>query len=154
VFQRSIFLIALFACACLRLDTLTPELLHQAQTKWNAHEPVAYHIVIQMSGDRVETGKFEVMVRAGQVVSIRRNGLIITPGSGQDYSMNGLFRMLTQELGLAEKPSLLGAPGGYSAYLQARFDPESGRLVRYRRSVGGASNSIDVRVLEYGADAG
>jgi hypothetical protein len=88
------------------------------------------------------------------VVSIRRNGLIITPGSGADYSMDGLFRMLTQELGLAEKPALLGAPGGYSAYLQARFDPDNGRLIRYRRSVGGASNSIDVRVLEYREDAG
>ena len=80
---------------------------------------MAYHLVIEMSGDRVETGKFEVMVRDGEVVSLRRNGLIITPGSGQDYSMDGLFRMLMQELGLSEKPSLLGAPGGYSAYLQA-----------------------------------
>jgi len=111
---------------------------------------VEYHLVIEMSGDRVETGRFEVMVRDGQVVSIRRNGLIITPGSGQDYSMDGLFRMLMQELGLSEKPSLLGAPEGYSAYLQARFDPENGRLIRYRRSVGGTSNSIDIRVLEFG----
>jgi hypothetical protein len=149
-----IFLIVLFACGCSRLDTLTPELLNQSQEKWKAHQPVAYQLVIQMSGDRVETGKFEVMVRAGEVVSIRRNGLIITPGSGQDYSMDGLFRMLTQELGLAEKPGLLGAPGGYSAYLQARFDPDNGRLIRYRRSVGGTSNSIDVRVLEYREDAG
>lgn len=152
--RRFIFLIALFACACSRLDTLTPELLNQSQEKWKAHEPVAYHLVIQMSGDRVEPGKFEVMVRAGQVVSIRRNGLIITPGSGQDYSMDGLFRMLTQELGLSEKPALLGAPGGYSAYLQARFDPDNGRLIRYQRSVGGTSNSIDVRVLEYREDPG
>jgi hypothetical protein len=129
---------------------LTPELLDQSQQKWKAHQPVAYHLVVEMSGDRVETGKFEVMVRDGEVVSLRRNGLIITPGSGQDYSMDGLFRMLMQELGLSEKPNLLGAPGGYSAYLQARFDPETGRLIRYRRSVGGTSNSIDVKVLEYG----
>jgi len=141
-------------CACSRLDTLTPELLDQSQQKWKAHEPVAYRLVIQMSGDRVETGKFDVMVRDGQVVSIRRNGLIVTPASGQDYTMDGLFRILTQELGLAEKPSLLGAPEGYSAYLQARFDPETGRLVRYRRSVGGTSNSIDIQVLEYEPNAG
>jgi hypothetical protein len=154
VCRKSIFLIALFACACTRLDTLTPELLNQSQEKWKAHQPVAYHLVIEMSGDRVQTGKFEVMVRAGQVVSLRRNGLIITPGSGQDYSMDGLLRMLMQELGLAEKPALLGAPGGYSAYLQARFDPDNGRLILYRRSVGGTSNSIDVRVTEYEPNAG
>jgi hypothetical protein len=129
---------------------LTPELLEQSQQKWKAHQPVGYRLVIEMSGDRVETGTFEVMVRDGQVVSLRRNGLIITPASGQDYSMDGLFRMLMQELGLAEKPSLLGAPGGYSAYLQVQFDPESGRIVRYRRSVGGTSNSIDIKVLDFG----
>ena len=111
---------------------------------------MAYHLVVEMSGDRVETGKFEVMVRDGEVVSLRRNGLIITPGSGQDYSMDGLFRMLMQEIGLSEKPALLGAPVGYAAYLQVRFDPENGRLIRYRRSVGGTSNGIDVKVLEYG----
>jgi hypothetical protein len=133
---------------------LTPELLEQSQQQWKAHQPVGYRLVIEMSGDRVETGTFEVMVRDGQVVSLRRNGLIITPASGQDYSMDGLFRMLMQELGLAEKPSLLGAPGGYSAYLQVQFDPETGRLVRYRRSVGGTSNSIDIEVLEYEENAG
>jgi hypothetical protein len=133
---------------------LTPELLEQSQQKWKTHQPVGYRLVIEMSGDRVETGTFEVMVRDGQVVSLRRNGLIITPASGQDYSMDGLFRMLMQELGLAEKPSLLGAPGGYSAYLQVQFDPETGRLVRYRRSVGGTSNSIDIEILEYEENAG
>ncbi len=152
--HKWILFIIVLLCACSRLDTLTPELLDQSQQKWKAHQPVAYHLVIQMSGDRVETGKFDVMVRDGQVVSIRRNGLIVTPASGQDYTMDGLFRILTQELGLAEKPSLLGAPEGYSAYLQARFDPETGRLVRYRRSVGGTSNSIDIQVLEYEPNAG
>jgi len=147
-------MIALLVCGCSRLDTLTPELLDQSQQKWKTHQPVAYHLVIEMSGDRVETGKFEVMVRDRQVVSLRRNGLIIRPASGQDYSMDGLFGMLMQELGLSEKPSLLGAPEGYSAYLQARFDAETGRLIRYRRSVGGTSNSIDVKVLEYGENGG
>src|SRR5438552_8820254 len=127
-------MIALLVCGCSRLDTMTPELLDQSQQKWKAHQPVTYHLVIEMSGDRVETGRFEVMVRDGQVVSLRRNGLIITPGSGQDYSMDGLFRMLMQELGLSANPSLLGAPDGYSAYLQVQFEPDTGRLIRYRRS--------------------
>ena len=102
-----------------------------------------------MTGDRVETGRFEVEVHGGQVASLRRNGLIISPNAGQDYSMEGLFRMLQQELGLAEKPTMLGAPDGYSVYTTAQFDDASGRLVQYRRIVGGASNSIEVRVLEY-----
>jgi hypothetical protein len=75
---------------------LTPQLLDQSQQKWKTHQPVAYRLVIEMSGDRIETGKFDVMVRDARVISLRRNGLIISPASGQDYSMDGLFRMLMQ----------------------------------------------------------
>ena len=99
-----------------------------------------------MQGDRVETGRFEVTVQNGQVVSLRRNGQVVLPGRGQDYSMDGLFRMLDQELELARKPELLGAPEGYRAYPMARFDPENGHIVHYRRTVGGAKNSIDITV--------
>jgi hypothetical protein len=135
--------------ACSRLDTLTPALLAQQQEKWKSHQPGFYRIVIEMSGDRVEAGTFEVVVRSGEVVSLRRNGSVIMPGRGQDYSMEGLFRMLQQELGLAEKPGTLGAPGGYSVYTLARFDEETGRLIHYRRTVGGASNSIEIKVTEF-----
>ena len=102
-----------------------------------------------MSGDRVETGRFEVEVRSGEVVSLRRNGLIIRPNAGQDYTMEGLFHMLIQELGLAEKPAMLGAPQGYAIYVTAKFDDTNGRLMRYRRIVGGTSNSIEVNVVDY-----
>jgi Family of unknown function (DUF6174) len=134
---------------CSRLQPLTVDALTQAETNWKAHRPESYRLVIEMSGDRVETGRFEVTVRSGQIVSLRRNGLIIRPNAGQDYSMEGLFHMLEQELGLAERPETLGAPEGYSVYLNARFDEVTGRLIRYRRIVGGASNSIDIKVLEF-----
>jgi hypothetical protein len=57
-------------------------------------------------------------------------------------------------MGLAKTPSLLGAPGGYSAYLMADFDEQTGRLVAYRRTVGGTSNTIDIKVLEFDAGNG
>ena len=135
--------------ACSRLPTLTPEILSQAEQKWNAHKPDSYRLVIEMSGDRVETGRFEVEVRSGQIISLRRNGLVIRPTPGQEYSMEGLFHMLAQELGLAEKPATLGAAPGYTVYTTAKFDDTTGRLIRYRRIVGGTSNSIEVTVVEY-----
>jgi hypothetical protein len=135
--------------ACSRLPTLTTEILGQAEQKWKTHQPTSYRLVIEMSGDRVETGQLEVEVRSGQMVSLRRNGLIIRPNSGQDYTMEGLFRMLEQELGLAEKPAMVGAPPGYAVYTTAKFDDTTGRLIRYRRIVGGTSNSIEVNVAEY-----
>ena len=82
-------------------------------------------------------------------MDLKRNGLAIGPTAGQDYSMDGLFHMLEQELGLAEHPASLGAPEGYSVYLNARFDEMTGRLIRYRRVVGGTSNSIEVNVVEF-----
>jgi Family of unknown function (DUF6174) len=146
------FFLAVPLCAilaCSRLPTLTPEILSQAEQKWKAHRPGAYRIVVEMSGDRVETGRFEVEVRSGQVVSLRRNGLIIRPNPGQDYTMEGLFHMLEQELGLAEQPATVGAPPGYAVYTTAKFEDATGRLIRYRRIVGGTSNSIEVNIAEY-----
>ncbi len=113
------------------------------------HKPGAYRLVVEMSGDRVEKGRFEVEVRGSDTVSLRRNGLVIQPNAGQDYTMEGLFHILTQELGLAERPAMLGAPPGYAVYLTAKFDEKTGRLIRYRRIVGGTSNSIEVNVEEY-----
>ena len=134
---------------CSRLQPLTVDTLTQAEATWKAHRPESYRLVIEMSGDRVETGRFEVTVRSAQVVNLKRNRLEIRPNAGQDYSMDGLFHMLEQELGLAERPAALGAPEGYSVYLNARFDDLTGRLIRYRRIVGGTSNSIDIRILQF-----
>ena len=141
--------IVLFCLACSRLQPLTSDRLMDAEAKWKAHKPDAYHMVIEISGDRIETGRFDVKVLRGQITSLRRNNLVIRSNAGQDYSMDGLFHMLEQELGLAEHPSTLGAPEGYSVYLNARFDDMSGRLIRYRRTVGGTSNSIEVSVVEF-----
>ena len=74
-----------------------------------------------MSGDRVEKGRFEVQVSSGKVTDIRRNGVTILGNPGQDYSMEGLFHMLEQELGLAEKPAMLGTPEGYSVYHECQI---------------------------------
>jgi Family of unknown function (DUF6174) len=137
----------LFSCS--RLPSLTVDTLTKAEATWKTSRPENYRLSVEMSGDRVETGRFEVTVRGSQIISLRRNGMEIRPNAGQDYSMDGLFHMLEQELGLAERPETLGAPEGYSVYVTARFDEMTGRLIRYRRIVGGAANSIDVHVLDF-----
>lgn len=148
--SRFFLLAAVFLfIACSRLEPLTPEVLAQFEAKWKSSRPDSYRLAIEMSGDRVEKGRFDVLVRSGHVATLRRNDQVITPGPGQDYSMEGLFQVLRQELGLAEKPATLGAPAGYSVYTTAEFDQATGRLIHYRRSVGGTANSIDIKVLEY-----
>ena len=140
---------AIMSSGCSRMPALTPESLEAALRKWRSTRPGYYRLAVEMRGDRVEAERFEVVVAGEEVVSLRRNGQVVLPGRGQAYSMDGLFRMLAQELELARKPELLGAPAGYSAYLTARFDPATGRLVRYRRTVGGTKNTIDIDILDF-----
>jgi hypothetical protein len=135
--------------ACSRMSALTPEALRSAEERWAASKVDAYKLVIEMEGDRVEKEQFEVVVRDGAVVSLKRNGQDVPKVADQDYSMNGLYKMLHQEMSLAEKPAILGAPEGYTAYLMARFDEGTGRLEQYRRTVGGTSNTINITVRSF-----
>jgi hypothetical protein len=63
--------------------------------------------------------------------------------------MDGLFKTLHEELDLAENPVRLGADKGYAVYPAAKFDGSTGRLIEYRRSVGGISNSIHIQVTSF-----
>lgn len=109
---------------------------------------------IEMNGDRLETSHYEVTVRSKEVVKLLRNGQVVSPGGGRtadsaDYSMDGLFHILDEEIGLAENPQVLGAPPGYASYPMATFDPSTGRLLRFQRSVGGAKNRIEIDVKDF-----
>jgi hypothetical protein len=128
-------------------------MLNEAEMKWNASKPPSYRLVVTMEGDRVERGEFEVQVLEGRVTSLKRNGEVIKPTEAQDYSMDGMFKIIRDEMDLAKNPSTLGAPEGYSAYLMAQFDSRTGRLEHYRRSVGGVSNSIDIRIIRFEPEA-
>ena len=134
--------------SCSGLSTLTLPALDEAQAKWNAGKPASYRLVVSMEGDRVERGEFDVEVQNGIVTSLKRNGEVVTPTEAQDYSMEGLFKIIREEMDLAKNPALFGAPAGYSAYLMARFSTTGG-LQHYRRAVGGISNSIDIQVLSF-----
>ncbi len=148
-FHLSLATVLFVSAGCSRLEVLTDESLRDAEARWNANAPGLYRVAIEMKGGRVETGVFEALVRAEQVVSLRRNGQVILPEGADDYSVRGLFRMLEQELALAEQPALLGAPSGYEAHLLARFNPDNGRLERYRRAVTGVDNNIEITILEF-----
>ena len=131
------------------LSTLTPAMLEEAEAKWKTFKPSDYRLVVAMKGDRVELGEFDVTVEGGAVTALKRNGTAVSLSAGQDYSMEGLFRIIHLEMDLAKNPVLLGAQPGYSVYLMGRFDSRTGGLLHYRRAVGGISNSIDIEVLSF-----
>jgi hypothetical protein len=140
--------------SCSGLSTLTLAMLDEAEAKWKAAKPSSYRLVVVMEGDRVEHGEYDVRVEAGVVTEIKFNGQAVNLKPGQDYSMEGLFKIIREEIDLAKNPVLLGAQPGYSVYQMARFDSRTGGLVHYRRSVGGISNSIDIQVLKFEGSSG
>jgi hypothetical protein len=129
-------------------------MLEEAEAKWKAVKPPNYRLVVAMTGDRVERGEFDVTVEGGAVTALKRNGTAVSLSAGQDYSMEGLFRIIHLEVDLAKNPVLLGAQPGYSVYLMGRFDSRTGGLLHYRRAVGGISNSIDIEVLSFETTTG
>jgi len=136
--------------SCSGLSPLTPQMIDQAEKQWNASKPASYRLVVTMSGDRLEKSEYEVRVENGTVTRLTRNGQAVNSFQGQDYSMDGLFSIIREEMDLSSTPGKLGAPEGYTAYLMADFDNATGRLLKYRRSVGGgANNSIDIVVQSF-----
>ncbi len=151
---RKFLALCLIFPGCSGLDTLTGPVLDDAERRWAAHRPGSYRMVLEIGGQRVESGRYEVFVFQGAVRRMTFDGIEVAPDRSDDYSIHGLFRTLRQELALSEDPRQLGAPAGYAAYLMARFHPETGRLEHYRRTVGGASNNVDIEVVEFEADDG
>ncbi len=110
-------------------------------------------MVVEMSGDRVDSSQYSVTVHDKNVVQLLRDGKEVqTADGGQDYSVEGLFHILDEELDLAKKPQVLGAPPGYASYPMAQFDVATGRLLKFQRSVGGTKNSIEIHVTRFDVD--
>lgn len=149
---RGALVVAALSCAligCSGLRDFDEETLAAAEARWRATGVDSYRMALDVRGDRVGRERFVVLVRGGAVDSLLREGAPVASASPEDYSVPGLFEILRRERELAERPSLLGAPAGYRAYLKARFDPATGRLLEYDRSVGGASNRVRIAVREF-----
>lgn len=129
------------------LSELTPTRLAHARERWADAALGNYECEVLVRADRLDEGRFELEVRDGHVARARHNG-VDASGRADAYSIAGLFEILQRELELSERPSQgFGAPAGYRAYLHARFHDTLGYPEVYRRSVGGTSNAIEIRVV-------
>jgi len=143
-------LLFLLLAGCSRISELTPEALQAAQAQWEKSGPASYRMVVETSGDRMEASKYEVVVKEKEIVKLERNGSPLKPeAGGNSYTVEGLFHTMDQEIDLKGKPQLLGAPPGYASYPMASFDASNGHLLQFKRSVGGAKNSIEIDVREF-----
>ncbi|MFN8600979.1 MAG: hypothetical protein U0842_10960 [Candidatus Binatia bacterium] len=152
--RRAGLLAALLLSACATLgpppmEPLTGAALDAAEGRWRAHATGAYHLVVSVRAPRFEPAVYELDVAAGRPLTVTRNGDPLGPAelAHHDYSIDGLFALLRSDLTL----NAVTADGDIPPIdLRAAFEPESGRLVRYRRTVGSSRRRVLlVEVMRY-----
>ena len=128
---------------------LTAARLETARQRWEAQGSDFYRLVVRVRPPRAKPTVYAVEVARGAVVKIERDGQSVAPEDAEhsDYSVPGLFELLRQDL----RWNAVDPVGNVPAIdLRAYFEPGTGRLVRYRRTVGtGRRRVLMVEVLAY-----
>ena len=112
-----------------RTEPVTKERLAEAARLWHAAKIANYAMDLETSG--AQTGKYHIEVRDGQLARITRNGQAADPASGEFWTVDGLLRMIEQELDAAEHPGKGMFPEQTQVWLRLRYDARSGYPVRY-----------------------
>lgn len=132
--------------ACAKGEPLTLDALQEAQARWRASAPNAYTLKIEISGDLVQEGEFEVTVRGDEVVKATRNGQVITTRDAF-YTVPGMHAFLREELEMAQNPARYwNASPETRIYQRAHFDPELGYTRRYLRAVTGTQHNVVITI--------
>ena len=145
-------LLFLFGCSGVGsppMEPLTPETLARAELRWRTHVADSYHLIVRVRPPRADVTLYDIKVSGGEIVKLERDGKPLRPEEVRhsDYSVAGLFGMLHQDLLLTDMTQTENAP---PLDLRARFEPGTGRLVRYRRTVGsGRRRVLMVEVVKY-----
>lgn len=138
------FTLLLAACSGLGpppMEPLTAGVLEAAEGRWRTHGTDGYRVVVSVRAPRFGRAVYEIDVRGGRPVRISRDGeeLRAEEAAHHDYSIAGLFELLRSDLALnAVRPEGDVPP----IDMRAVFEPETGRLVRFRRTVGSARRRV------------
>ncbi|HZP41901.1 MAG TPA: hypothetical protein VFD84_10380 [Candidatus Binatia bacterium] len=145
---RAAVLVLLAACATPPpMAPLTARRLEAAERRWRARGAESYRLVVRVRAPRAEAAVYDVLVSGDTVVETARGGAPSDGAAHDDYSMAGLFELLRRDLRLTEVRAIGDTP---PVDLRARFERRTGRLVRYRRTVGSARRAVLlVEVLAY-----
>lgn len=131
------------------METLTSAALDEAERRWEAQGAESYHLVVRVRAPRFAPAVYDLVVKEGKVVEMERDGsaLPIEEAGRHDFSVAGLFDLLREDLPLVGTHPIGSAP---PIDLRARFDPATGRLERYRRTVGTKRRRVLlVEVVQY-----
>lgn len=131
------------------MEPLTEASLAAAHQRWEAHGSDTYRLLVRVRPPRADPEEYVVSVAGGAVVDVVRDGAILDrdDATQHDYSMPGLFALLREDLRWTAVDPVGDVP---AVDVRAYFDPATGRLVRYRRTVGTAKRRVLlIEVLAY-----
>jgi hypothetical protein len=131
------------------MEPLTETTLAAASERWSAHGSESYRIVVEVRAPRIDPVVYALEVAGGKPIRIERDGVIVAAENADDddFSVSGLFALLQQDLRWTAVEHVGDVP---AVDLRALFEPETGRLVRYRRTVGTTKRRVlFIEVLAY-----
>jgi hypothetical protein len=131
------------------MEPLTATTLAAAERRWAAHGAESYHLVVRVRAPRLQPVVYDMVVADREPVRIERDGRDVRPEDldRYDYSVSRLFDLLRKDLPLTDARPIGDTP---PIDLRAQFEPDTGRLVRYRRTIGTARRRVLlVEVLAY-----
>ena len=149
---RAAAVLLLAGCSALGpppMEPLTATTLETARRQWEAQGVDSYRLVVEVRAPRTDPVVYEIRVEHGTLATVSRDGQPVAPeeAAQSDYSVPGLFDLLRRDLRWTSVEPVGDIP---AVDLRAEFEPATGRLVRYRRTIGTSRRRVlFVEVLTY-----
>ena len=135
-----------------RTDPVTRERLDEARKLWLKAKVKNYDLDLETRG--AQSGRYHVEVRDGQLATITRNGTTADPAAGEYWTVDGLFRVIEEELDAAEQPDGAAFGARSQVWLRARYDSRLGFPIRFVREVKPASGPSPTGYVRSAASLG
>ncbi|MEZ4272038.1 MAG: DUF6174 domain-containing protein [Myxococcota bacterium] len=135
------------AIGCAKGEPLTLTAIQDAQARWEARGLHSYRMVLEIDGDLIDSGRFEVEVRHDKITRLTRNQVAVA-SRDPFYTVDGFFKFLRDELEMAADPARYWqASPGTNIHQRAHFHAW-GYPTRYLRAVVGTKQNITVVVKD------
>jgi len=132
--------------ACSQKEPLVRGALEAGEQLWEMQGRSDYTLLLEISGDKIESGEFVAEVKNKKLVSVTRNGQVLKKPD-DFYTIEGLFKFLYDEIDLGRSPArYFNAPADSRVHQFMLLDKELGYPKRYVRSVFGTKHNITLEI--------
>ena len=139
-------LFCMILVGCSEKEPLVRSALEAGERRWETKGRSDYKLHIEISGDKIESGKFVAEIKNKKLNSVTRNGKTLTKPDNF-YTIEGLFKFLHDEIDLGRSPArYFNAPADSKVHQFMLLDKELGYPKRYVRSIFGTEHNISLEI--------